>query len=342
MTDNLPEKIHGLLVERLAKKYEIPAPAFLGGLRDTVFHPGKGRDGKPLAPFSDAEIMAALILADQYDLNPFARQLYITRAKGRLLVIVPIDGWATIVNRHEMFDGLKCEDGEDEERGTYIECTMWHKARAQPTTIREYLKECKRDIRDRNGNLVKDAPWNQFPMRMLRHKAIIQCARIAFGLSGLTDQDEAEGMGARIPEYQVVESNTELPKPARKAPKEVTPGKRPAKRRKQKIAKGPPPETPEVAEEGEAVQATLDEEAARDENLGAPEEPVETVIASGPGKTPAQLVNEIALIGAEFTEPEWREVNEAAGVEVITIDCNLAQLEAAVRKAEEISGGKRE
>ena len=26
--------------------------------------------------------------------------------------------------------------------------------------------------------------------RMLRHKAIIQCARIAFGFSGITDEDE--------------------------------------------------------------------------------------------------------------------------------------------------------
>jgi hypothetical protein len=28
--------------------------------------------------------------------------------------------------------------------------------------------------------------------RMLRHKAIIQCARIAFGFSGITDEDEGQ------------------------------------------------------------------------------------------------------------------------------------------------------
>jgi hypothetical protein len=33
--------------------------------------------------------------------------------------------------------------------------------------------------------------------RMLRHKALMQCARYAFGFSGITDEDEAADQGMR-------------------------------------------------------------------------------------------------------------------------------------------------
>ncbi|WP_414836262.1 recombinase RecT, partial [Escherichia coli] len=35
-------------------------------------------------------------------------------------------------------------------------------------------------------------PWQSHPKRMLRHKAMIQCARLAFGFAGIYDKDEAE------------------------------------------------------------------------------------------------------------------------------------------------------
>jgi hypothetical protein len=56
-------------------------------------------------------------------------------------------------------------------------------------------------------------PWKSHPRRMLRHKALIQCARIAFGFAGIYDEDEAE----RIVEAQVVESDPVAQKDARLA-----------------------------------------------------------------------------------------------------------------------------
>jgi len=44
------------------------------------------------------------------------------------------------------------------------------------------MAECKRNTQ----------PWQSHPRRMLRHKAMIQCARLAFGFAGIYDQDEAE------------------------------------------------------------------------------------------------------------------------------------------------------
>lgn len=44
------------------------------------------------------------------------------------------------------------------------------------------MAECQRNTQ----------PWKSHPKRMLRHKAMIQCARLAFGFTGIYDQDEAE------------------------------------------------------------------------------------------------------------------------------------------------------
>ncbi len=40
-------------------------------------------------------------------------------------------------------------------------------------------------------------PWQTHPKRFLRHKAMIQCARMAFGYCGIYDQDEAERITER-------------------------------------------------------------------------------------------------------------------------------------------------
>jgi hypothetical protein len=50
-------------------------------------------------------------------------------------------------------------------------------------------------------NSAQAGPWATHPKRMLRHKAMIQCARIAFSFAGIYDQDEAE----RIIEATVVD-----------------------------------------------------------------------------------------------------------------------------------------
>ena len=47
---------------------------------------------------------------------------------------------------------------------------------------------------------VINGPWQSHTKRMLRHKSLIQCSRIAFGFTGIYDQDEAE----RIIEGQAV------------------------------------------------------------------------------------------------------------------------------------------
>ena len=105
--------------------------------------------------------------------------------------LVAIDGWTKIVNRQPAFDGVKFHWDFDAETNKPLACTctMWVKGRREPVEVTEFLDECSRATE----------PWTKMPRRMLRHKAFIQAARLAFGLSGLVDEDEA-------PDVQVMRS----------------------------------------------------------------------------------------------------------------------------------------
>jgi hypothetical protein len=63
----------------------------------------------------------------------------------------------------------------------WIDCTLHRWDRRVPTTVREYFVEVR----------GASQAWITHPRRMLRHKAMVQCARMAFGLVGVFDHDEA-------------------------------------------------------------------------------------------------------------------------------------------------------
>lgn len=138
-------------------------------LKDTAFKGGN---------VTDAQMTALMVVADQYGLNPFTKEIYAFPDKGGIVPVVGVDGWSRIINEHPMFDGLEFE--QDDESCT---CIMYRKDRSHAIKVTEWLSECKRD---------NAQPWKTHPKRMLRHKALIQCARLAFGFCGIYDQDEAE------------------------------------------------------------------------------------------------------------------------------------------------------
>ena len=127
---------------------------------------------------SDAQMAALMVVANQYALNPFTRELFAFPDKNNGIVpVVGVDGWARIINSHPQFDGMDFD--QDNESCT---CIIYRKDRSHPIKVTEYMDECRRGT----------GPWQSHPKRMLRHKAMIQCARIAFGYGGIYDQDEAE------------------------------------------------------------------------------------------------------------------------------------------------------
>lgn len=159
------------LTNKLAERFGMGDGTDLGNtLKATCF---KGAN-----QVTDAQMTMLLVVAQQYGLNPFTREIYAFPDKGGIVPVVGVDGWARIINSHPQFDGMDFE--QDDEKCT---CIMFRKDRSHPVKITEYMSECRR-------NNVQ--PWNTHPRRMLRHKAMIQCARIAFGFAGIFDQDEAE------------------------------------------------------------------------------------------------------------------------------------------------------
>ena len=131
---------------------------------------------------TDAQFNVLMIVANQYGLNPFTKEIYAFPAKNNgITPVVGVDGWARIINSHQQFDGM--EFTSDAESCT---CKIYRKDRNHPTIVTEYLEECKRPTQ----------PWNSHPRRMLRHKAMIQAARLAFGFGGIYDEDEAERIEA--------------------------------------------------------------------------------------------------------------------------------------------------
>jgi len=159
------------LTDNLAKQFNIgDGSELVSTLKQTCFKSG--------TPVSDAQMTALLIVAQQHGLNPFTREIFAFPDKGGIVPVVSVDGWARIINSNQNFDGMDFE--QDAESCT---CTIYRKDRSHPIKITEWMAECKRP---------NAGPWISHPYRMLRHKAMIQCARIAFGFSGIYDQDEAE------------------------------------------------------------------------------------------------------------------------------------------------------
>jgi hypothetical protein len=72
---------------------------------------------------------------------------------------------------------------------------MWRRDRSHPTVVQEFYSETYRNTE----------PWNQMPSRMLRHKAFKECARLAFGFSGITDEDEARDISGTVGRPVVLE-----------------------------------------------------------------------------------------------------------------------------------------
>jgi phage recombination protein Bet len=169
------------LVAKMASKYSVDPDKLLATLKATVFKTEK--------PASNEQMMALLIVADQYGLNPFTREIFAFEDKRAGIVpVVSVDGWARIVAEHPQSDGFKLEDGPDTPQGLPVKCKgiMYRKDRTHPIEITEYFAEC-----DRNT-----PPWKSHPHRMLRHKTFIQLARIALGFSGIYDEDEAQRIAA--------------------------------------------------------------------------------------------------------------------------------------------------
>lgn len=182
-------------INQLADRFELPQSEELYQvLKATAF---KGE-------VTDAQLSALLIVAKQYGLNPWTKEIYAFPDKGGIVPVVGVDGWSRIINGNPQFDGMDFDQNADS-----CTCVIYRKDRGHPIKVTEWMAECKRDAA---------GPWKSHPYRMLRHKAMIQCARIAFGFGGIYDQDEAERIAEAGPAVKHMGMADVIPPPATAQP----------------------------------------------------------------------------------------------------------------------------
>ena len=146
-----------------------------------------------LITWTQLDLERLLLAAEVNGLSPTGREIFLVPSGGVLepaTVVVGVDGWSRIINTHKQFAGMRFKESEELVDGvpSWTECTMYRWDRRVPTSVREYLVEVR----------GVSAGWITHPRRMLRHKAMVQCARLTFGLIGIYDADEAMSKAAAL------------------------------------------------------------------------------------------------------------------------------------------------
>ena len=111
-----------------------------------------------------------------YRLNPSADEIDLVQfEEGRWQVFITVNGWAKLINAHPAFCGIEFSEASELHQGVpiWMGCAIYRTDRIKPIVIREYFTEMK----------TEHAAWQQMPRRMLRHRAMQQCARLAFGIT---------------------------------------------------------------------------------------------------------------------------------------------------------------
>jgi hypothetical protein len=169
------------VVATMAQKFNMRPESFEATVRATC-SPAPKRDQEAV-PLTREEFAAFILVANHYDLNPLTREIFAYPKRGGGIVpVVSIDGWVNLINRQPACDGWDMV--ADLDKNGFLKsytCTMYRKDRAHPCVVTEFLSECFRDTE----------PWKMMKNRMLRHKALVQSGRYAFGFAGIYDEDEA-------------------------------------------------------------------------------------------------------------------------------------------------------
>lgn len=181
------------LMTKFAHRFDMEPDKMMTTLKATAF---KVKDGEA----TNEQMAALLIVAEQYGLNPFTKEIYAFPDKQNGIVpVVGVDGWNRIINDNSQADGIEFRYSNnvitlDDAKPCpeWCEAIIYRKDREKPTVVREYLDEVYRPPFEGKNGYKKPGPWQSHTKRMLRHKALIQAARIGYSFSGIYDEDEAQ------------------------------------------------------------------------------------------------------------------------------------------------------
>ncbi len=121
-------------------------------------------------------ILNLLRTMQRFNLDPFNEEISLKKYEDDSWgVFISVDGLSKLLNQHTQFNGLHFTQSEVLIDGVpeWMECSIYRRDRVMPLTVREYFLEVKSD----------QSIWGKMPRRMLRHRVLQQCVKLAIGLS---------------------------------------------------------------------------------------------------------------------------------------------------------------
>jgi phage recombination protein Bet len=167
-------------------------PSTAAGLTSAQILSGLHTVRSVLAPdLSDDELKLFAMVANRSGLDPFAKQVYAVKRKGRVTFQTGIDGYRSIAARTGLYDGQ-----DEPEYGPWIESPFGH---PESATVRVYRKGVTRAIAatafwDEYKPADNDFMWQRMPRVMLAKVAEALALRKAFPY----DPEQRQGIGADI------------------------------------------------------------------------------------------------------------------------------------------------
>lgn len=180
------------------------------------------------------DVFTFLVQCSNLGLNPLVKQIYGFVARGKLAIVVSIDGWNAIANRNKNFDGVDFEFGPMREReltftrqsfgnggktsttvpvkrmvADWIKCVVYRKDRSHPVCVTTFFDEA----------YTGTEPWSNQPMQMLQNRAFVNSIKKAFNVSAYADDDSFVNMDMSSHEETTFEQPMQEPAaPAAPAP----------------------------------------------------------------------------------------------------------------------------
>jgi len=149
---------------------------------------------------NESEFKMFITLASRYGLDPFNKEIFFWKVKGRPTIMTSRDGYLKIADRHPEYDGLvsdvvrgndqfkRISDGIDHQyssnRGDIIGAyaLVYRKDRSYPIYIFAPFDEYNASSR----------VWNQYPSAMILKVAESMSLKRSFSISGLVSREEME------------------------------------------------------------------------------------------------------------------------------------------------------
>lgn len=164
------------LTESAAEIMGVPAASLLKFLRGVW----TTSEGQP--DLTNAEMFIGISIVAKYHLDPIAREIYVTKSKGKLMTVIGIDGWIKILDRTEHYDGFDVDIHEDEGgKVDYVDVTIHSKVRSHPATYRAFANEYSK---------ISGFMAGKIPTHMLRIFALRHAARLFVPLGGTVMTEE--------------------------------------------------------------------------------------------------------------------------------------------------------